>query len=134
MVNKGVQLLASAVILCSGGWGQSLDLDCLKGEVHTDSRTISRTAVTLSDLQNHRAFGPVDLASDGTFEFYHVPYGQYHLTVLQDGDHQVYDSLVSVREQTSSRIVVNVPRQEVQRPPAALFQFSNCCIRQPRRL
>ena len=109
MRNNCTRLFAAAALLSLGssGWGQSSDAETLKGELHTAFPTIARNAVTLTDVQNRYAKLLADIAPDGTFEFHHVPYGQYYLTLLDDGNREIYHTLVSVQQMTP-RIMIDV--------------------------
>jgi len=106
--NRYLRLLAVAVLCFSrSGWTTGPEVQSFKGEVHAESPAMIHGAVTLTDLQN-RPFGTEDIKGDGTFEFHNVPCGEYHLTVLDNGDQPIHDEIVSVR-QPNQNLIVQVP-------------------------
>jgi tetratricopeptide (TPR) repeat protein len=118
--HKHVRLFAAVAVLCfsRSAWGQIPEADRVKGEVQVDSRAVLRSTVTLSDLRGHHTLEAVEVKGDGTFEFRHVPYGEYRLTVFDAGERPIHDELVSVHGQQSEPILVQVPMRETPRPPA----------------
>ena len=49
------------------------------------SSKLSRVQVTLTDLRGGRPFAEATVGGDGSFEFRHVPYGEYRLTAHGSG-------------------------------------------------
>lgn len=118
MQHKGIRLLVAAAVLCLAyrGWGQTNQVDSFNGEIHSDSPTSLHGIVTLTDLRSHN-IGWADVRADGTFSFRGIPCGEYRLTVLEDGQNEVYEELVSVQQQ-NGLLLVQLPHRQTERPPA----------------
>jgi tetratricopeptide (TPR) repeat protein len=84
--------------ICNSAWGQGLEADSVKGELHVNSPAILRCEVTLSGVPGGREVASAPVGSDGRFEFRRVPYGEYRLTVLE-GDKPIHEELIAVRNQ-----------------------------------
>ncbi len=110
MSNKHVRLYTTVAVLClsRGIWGQ--DADSVKGEVH--SSIFLRYQVTLRDLHGIRNAFAVPVGGDGQFEFRHVPYGEYRLTVLNGDDQPVHEELVTVHNRQQPMDVQVTAREE----------------------
>lgn len=117
MRNKHVRLYTAVAVLCLSRsiWGQVPEADSVKGEVH--SSVILRCQVILSDMHGVRNAFAVPVGGDGRFEFRHVPYGDYRLTVLNADDRAVHEELVTVHNQQQP-IDVQVTAREEPRPAA----------------
>jgi tetratricopeptide (TPR) repeat protein len=122
--NKHVRLFTAVAVLClsRGVRGQVQETDSVRGELHQDPSVFARHTVRLSDFHNNRSFES-DVGGDGRFEFRHVPYGEYNLTVLEGDGRPVHQELISLRGQTQP-ILVEVPRRENLRPPAGSIPLS----------
>jgi tetratricopeptide (TPR) repeat protein len=114
---KHVRLWTAVAVLCfsSSAWGRVSEADSVKGEVHGGWPDV-RGAVSLSDFDG-RSVGSAEVRGDGSFEFRHVPYGNYRLTVLDGGEQPIHEELISVGGQMQP-ILVEVMRREPQRPPS----------------
>ena len=117
MDNKRVGFSTAVAVLCFFGsaWGQVSEADSLKGELHLDSRTVLRSQVTLTDLHGGRTVAEEYVGTDGRFEFRHVPYGEYRLTVLDGADRPIHEELLTVCEHAQP-IQVEVKLPETERP------------------
>jgi len=93
--------LAAALFALSAGrgaWGQISEADRVVGELNISPPTVVRTELTLSDLHGQKV-ASAPAGADGHFEFRHVPYGQYRLTVSDEENRPVHEEFISVREQ-----------------------------------
>lgn len=117
MENKHIWLFAAVAVLCLSGstWGQVLEADSVKGELHVDSPTLLHSEVVLSDLHGGQKVAAVSVGGDGRFEFRHVPYGDYRLTVLDDAEQPIHEELITVHDQPQP-IQVRVTLPETPRP------------------
>ena len=124
MENKRV-LFAVVAVLCLAGsaWGQVPEADIVKGEVQLGSSGVLRNEVALTDLRNHRTFATVTVGGDGSFEFRHVPYGDYSLTVLDGSDRPIHEELISVHDQPQP-ILVEASQRDTPRPPTGAVSAS----------
>jgi tetratricopeptide (TPR) repeat protein len=97
---KHIRLLAalSALLISRGTWGQNAEAESVKGEVHVSGSTTFRGEVTLGGLRGGPNIAPATVGADGRFEFRHLPYGQYRLTVLDAGK-PVHEEVIAVRAQ-----------------------------------
>jgi tetratricopeptide (TPR) repeat protein len=116
MPRKTALALAAAGIFCLSlrGWGQSQQVDCLRGELQADAAVVSELTVALTDPSGFHA--TANVGADGTFEFHRLPVGQYNVAVLEDGNSKIYETSFTVQDQTS-RLVIQVPRRDVLPPP-----------------
>jgi tetratricopeptide (TPR) repeat protein len=99
-------------------YGQVSEADSIKGELH--SSKLLRAAVMLSDLQGGRRVAEVPVGGDGGFEFRHIPYGQYRLTVLDSSEQTVYQEMIAIHEQQQP-IDLNVTVREPERPASGVI-------------
>jgi tetratricopeptide (TPR) repeat protein len=115
--NKYVWLFTSVALLCLNGsaWAQVSEADSVKGELHVDSPRFVRTELTLSELHGGRSVAEVAVGADGRFEFRHVPYGEYRLTVFDGANQPIHEELISVHDQTQP-IQVQVTLPVIERP------------------
>jgi hypothetical protein len=115
---KGVRLFIAVGVLCvvRSGWGQSAQVDYLNGEIHGGSPMLLHSVVTLTDMRN-RNIGWADVRADGSFSFGGVPCGEYRLTVVEDGQHALYEELISV-QQHNGLLTVQLPHDGAERPPS----------------
>jgi tetratricopeptide (TPR) repeat protein len=95
---------------------QAPTVPLVKGEVETGVALVGQTTVELDDLRTHRRVAAADVRTDGTFEFRDVPYGSYQLAFTDPRGEAIYETLVSVEEQ-SSPLTVRIPEPKVDRPP-----------------
>ena len=119
MSYKHIRLFAAVAVLClnRSTWGQVSEADSVRGELH--SSKLSRVQVTLTDLRGGRPFAEATVGGDGRFEFRHVPYGEYRLTVLDDGEQAVHQELVSVHTQQQP-IEISIGSHGESRPSGGL--------------
>jgi tetratricopeptide (TPR) repeat protein len=115
--NKHVWLYTAVAVLCLGAsaWGQVSEADSVKGELHVASATVLRTEVTLSDVHGGQNVAEVTVGGDGSFEFQHVPYGEYRLTVFDSADRPIHEELITVHDRPQP-IQVEVTLPETPRP------------------
>jgi tetratricopeptide (TPR) repeat protein len=73
--------------------------------------------VTLSELHGGRNLAAVAVGADGRFEFRHVPYGDYRLTVLDGRGQQIHEELITVHYQPQP-IQIEVTLPATERPAA----------------
>jgi tetratricopeptide (TPR) repeat protein len=113
--NKHVRLLAAVAVLCLCGsaWGLVSEADSVKGEIHTSG--VLRGQVTLSDLHGGLNVFAVPVGGDGRFEFRHVPYGDYRLTVLNSAEQPLHEELIAVHNQQQP-IEIQLTVREEPRP------------------
>jgi hypothetical protein len=71
----------------------------------------------LQDLHSHQPAASGEVLLDGTVTLRDIPYGDYRLTVTDFGGAAVHEEIVTV-SQFAGPIVVNLPRQQAQRPPS----------------
>ena len=100
MLIKHIRLLAIVAVLCicDSAWGQGPEAESVKGELRAGAPAGIRGEVTLSGLRGGPNIAPATVGADGRFEFRHVPYGQYRLTVLDAGK-PIHEELIAVRAQ-----------------------------------
>jgi tetratricopeptide (TPR) repeat protein len=103
--------------LAGGAWGQVPEAESLKGELRGNSPALLHSEVKLSDLYGGAHEIEASVSADGRFEFRHVPYGEYRLTVFDGGDQPIHEELISVRDRMQP-IQIEVTPREAQRPPA----------------
>jgi len=115
--NKHIRFLAAVAVLCLSRsiWGQVSEADSLKGEVH--SSEILSGQVILNDLHGSLNTFAVPVGGDGRFEFRHVPYGEYRLTVLNGSEKPIHEELIAVRTQLQPIDIQVTGRHEP--PPAS---------------
>lgn len=119
MSYKRIRLLTVVAVLClnRSTWGQVLEADSVRGELH--SSKLLHMQVTLTDLHAGHSSTEVPVGGDGRFEFRHVPYGDYRLTVVDGGDQPVHQELISVHAQLQP-IAINMTSRDEPRPLAGL--------------
>lgn len=119
MSYKHIRLLSAVAVLClsRSTWGQASEADAVRGELH--SSNLLHVQVTLTDLHGGRPFAEVPVGGDGRFEFRHVPYGEYRLTVLDRGEQPLYQEMIAVHEQQQP-IEISVASREESRPAGAV--------------
>ena len=115
MSNKHVRFVATVAVLCLGRstWGQVSEADSVKGEVH--SSEILRGQVVMNNLHGGLNAFAVPIGGDGGFEFRHVPYGEYRLTVRDATDQSIHEELIVVHSQQQP-IDIQVTVREEPRP------------------
>jgi tetratricopeptide (TPR) repeat protein len=89
----------------------------VKGEVHVNSPGIFRGEITLSEMHASRIVASAIVGVDGRFEFHHIPFGQYRMTVFQVADQPIHEEIVSVRD-PQQPFAVEVTLPETPRPPS----------------
>jgi tetratricopeptide (TPR) repeat protein len=112
---KHVGLLTGVAALClsCSAWGQVFEAESVKGELHT-SKTI-RTEVALSELRGGHNVAEVQVGPDGSFEFRHIPNGQYRLTVLDAFEQPIHQEFIEVHDQQQP-IEINLTVRDPERP------------------
>jgi tetratricopeptide (TPR) repeat protein len=117
-VQKGFPrlLVAFVSITLGGAWAQDSAAAIVKGEVQSEIPLFGHV-VELHDLQSHQKSAVQDIASDGSFEFHDLRFGDYEIQVSNRAGSVLYDSFISVSER-SGAIVVTLPHREVNRPPS----------------
>jgi len=120
VAHKHIWLFAAVAVLslCGSTWGQVSEADSVKGELHVDSPAIVDSEVRLSDLHGGQKVAQASVGGDGRFEFRHIPYGDYRLTVLDDADRLLHEEMISVHDQQQPPIQVEVKLPETPRPAA----------------
>lgn len=115
MSYKHIRLFTAVAVLClsSSAWGEVSEADLVRGEVH--SLRLPHAMVTLTDLHGGRPLAEAQVGGDGSFEFRHVPYGEYRLTVT-DGDEQpLFQQMIAIHEQLQP-IEIAIAAREQPRP------------------
>jgi tetratricopeptide (TPR) repeat protein len=112
---KRARFFTAVAVLCLSGstWGQDSQAESVKGELHSSS--LMRAEVTLTDLHGGRSVADVQVGGDGRFEFRHVPYGEYRLTVLDASEQAIHQELIDIHQQRQP-IEVNVMMRDEPRP------------------
>jgi tetratricopeptide (TPR) repeat protein len=104
----------SALLMSRGTWGQNAEAELVKGELRVSAPPTFRGEVTLNSLQSGPNLAPAAVGADGRFEFRHVPYGQYRLTVLDAGK-PVHEELIAVHDQQTP-VVIEVTVSDAPKP------------------
>jgi len=114
---KHARLVAALAVLSlgRGTWGQVSEADSVKGEVIVSPPGAIRSELTLSDPHGQKV-ATATAATDGSFEFRHVPYGQYRLTVSDNADRPIHDEWIVVHQQQAP-IEIHVEAPEQPKPP-----------------
>jgi len=107
----------SALLVSHGTWGQNTEADSIRGELTNYSSAVVHAEVTLSDLIGGRMVASSTVSADGRFEFRHVSYGQYRLTVLDADNRPMHEEPISVRESQQS-LQIQVTQREEEKPPS----------------
>ena len=117
MLNKRLRLFAVAVLGFSRSiWGQGSEADSVKGELRLNSPAAIHGEVKLTSL--HGAItGAIatEFHSDGRFEFRHVPYGDYRLTVVDGSNRPIHEEMITVHDRPQP-IEVDVTVREEPKP------------------
>lgn len=116
MFIKHICIVAAVAVLCicNSAWGQGTEAESVKGELRVNAPAAFRGEVTLSGLRGGPNIGPATVGADGRFEFRHLPYGQYRLTVLDAGK-PVHEEIIAVRAQQAP-IEIEVTEPEEPKP------------------
>jgi len=128
--NKHVHFLTFIAVLCfcRSAWGQTSEADSVKGELR--SSAILRAQATLTDLHGARPVAEVPVGGDGQFEFRHILFGDYRLTIVDAAGQPIHQEWLAVHDhQQPIEVAVTVrdePRpasgtvsvQELLHPPA----------------
>lgn len=119
MSYKRIRSLTVFAVLClnRSTWGQVSEADSVRGELH--SSNLLHVQVTLTDLHGSRPFAEVPVSGDGRFEFRHVPYGEYRLSVTDSGEQPVYQELIAIHVQQQP-IEIAITAREESRPAGEL--------------
>lgn len=116
MENRHLLFAAVAVLCWSGSiQGQVSEADPVKGEVQLNSPGIVRMAVALVSLHGGSKVEPAYVGGDGRFEFRHVPYGEYRLTVLDAAEKLIHEELIVIHERPQP-LEVQVTLPQTQQP------------------
>jgi tetratricopeptide (TPR) repeat protein len=119
--NKYLRSFAAAAVLCFGGSirGQVPEADPVNGEVQVSSPASVRVEVALTSLHSGMKFAEVAVGADGSFEFRHVPYGDYRLTVSDAGDRPIREELITIHDRQQP-IQVRVTLPQTPKPAAGM--------------
>lgn len=123
--------LLAIVCLAVPARSQDPEISVLRGEVHSETELILHDyLVELSDLLHPRDPLRTDVRSDGSFEFRHVPTGEYMAKILTLHGELVYQEIVTLRSLTgplflrlppSKRLPTTrgtISLRQLQHPPA----------------
>ena len=84
-------------------------------EVKSDQPVLSGYTCQLDEYASRRRFGIADLRADGVCSFRGVPFGDYHLAVMDARNNVVHEDVATVSQHAPS-ISVELPKTEL--PPA----------------
>jgi tetratricopeptide (TPR) repeat protein len=116
---KHVRLWIAVASLCliRAAAAQFSEADPVRGEVHGYG-SAQRVTVTLTEVQGERVVSLTDLRGDGSFEFRHVPYGEYRLLISTPGGRPIHEQMLSIRSAFAQPILVEVAQHDDPRPPS----------------
>jgi tetratricopeptide (TPR) repeat protein len=121
--NNHMWLFTAVAVLCLNHsiHGQASEVESIKGELHVNSPVVLHGEVTLSDLHGGPKVAQAPFGGDGRFEFRHLPYGEYRLTVLDANQKPIHEELIAVHDQQHP---IEVDVRVVAAEPAAASTVS----------
>ena len=120
MQRKGVRLSgAIACFLCAmvPACAQTGEVQTLRVELKGIADLVTpQYTLVLYDFHNHQKLDGAELNSDGVFTLRHVPYGDYQLTVADQGGSVVYQEFLNLSGTTPS-IAIQLPGSRPRQLP-----------------